>query len=193
MAPTSRRGAATDPSARATVHRAAGDLRVPGDRRRRRAGTGTARRELHRRAVAPVAGRLARVGLCGDRQRRWEQQVRTVTYRAVNVVVDKAGVVVADDLSRTFAGRRKRGADTNRRLAAWTKGLQHRRSLPVRRAKHPISINTDQGIESSRNEPRYSNHTVPWQNKTTRAGHVRDSASEAQPAEASTVMREGTS
>jgi hypothetical protein len=56
-------------------------------------------------------------------QRRWEHQVRTVTYRAVNAVVDKARVIVAEDLSRTFTGRRKLGADTNRRLAAWTKGI----------------------------------------------------------------------
>jgi IS605 OrfB family transposase len=56
-------------------------------------------------------------------RRRWEQQVRTVTYRAVNAVVDKARVIVAEDLSRTFTGRNKRGANTNRRLAAWTKGI----------------------------------------------------------------------
>jgi hypothetical protein len=56
-------------------------------------------------------------------QRRWEQQVATVTYRAVNAVVDKARVIVAEDLSRTFTGRRRRGADTNRRWAAWTTGI----------------------------------------------------------------------
>src|SRR3981081_4113400 len=56
-------------------------------------------------------------------QRRWEQQIRTGTYRAVNAVVDKATMIVAEDLSRTCTGRRKRGADTNRRLAAWTKGI----------------------------------------------------------------------
>jgi hypothetical protein len=56
-------------------------------------------------------------------QRRWEQQVRTVTYRAVNAVVDQARVIVAEDLSRTFTGRGTLGADTNRRLAAWTKGI----------------------------------------------------------------------
>jgi hypothetical protein len=39
------------------------------------------------------------------------------------VVVDKATMVVAEDLSRTFTGCRKLGADTNRRLAAWTKGI----------------------------------------------------------------------
>ena len=57
------------------------------------------------------------------RQRRWEQRVRTVTYRAVNAVVDNATMVVAEDLSRTFTGRNKRGADTNRRWAAWTTGI----------------------------------------------------------------------
>jgi transposase len=46
-----------------------------------------------------------------------------VTYRAVNAVVDNAGVIVAEDLSRTFTGRNKRGADTNRRWAAWTTGI----------------------------------------------------------------------
>jgi hypothetical protein len=46
-----------------------------------------------------------------------------VTYRAVNAVVDKATMIVAEDLSRTFTGRNKRGGDTNRRLAAWTTGI----------------------------------------------------------------------
>ena len=46
-----------------------------------------------------------------------------MTYRAVDAVVDKARVIVAEDLSRTFTGRRKRGADTNRRWAAWTTGI----------------------------------------------------------------------
>jgi hypothetical protein len=46
-----------------------------------------------------------------------------VTYRAVNAVVDKASVIVAEDLSRTFTGGRKRGADTNRWWAAWTTGV----------------------------------------------------------------------
>src|SRR3981189_1592480 len=46
-----------------------------------------------------------------------------VTYRAVNAVVDNATMIVAEDLSRTFTGRNKRGADPNRRWAAWTKGI----------------------------------------------------------------------
>jgi hypothetical protein len=34
----------------------------------------------------------------------------------VNAVVDNATVIVAEDLSRTFTGGRKRGADTNSAL-----------------------------------------------------------------------------
>jgi hypothetical protein len=45
------------------------------------------------------------------------------TYRAVNAVVDNASVIVAEDLSRTFTGRGKRGADTNRWWAAWMTGV----------------------------------------------------------------------
>jgi IS605 OrfB family transposase len=57
------------------------------------------------------------------RERRWRQRVRTVTYRAVNAVADKARVVVAEDLARPFTSQAKLGKNTNRRLAAWTKGL----------------------------------------------------------------------
>jgi hypothetical protein len=56
-------------------------------------------------------------------RRRWEQQVRMVPYRAVNAVADTATMIVADDLSRTFTGRRQLGADTNRRWAPWTTGI----------------------------------------------------------------------
>jgi hypothetical protein len=55
-------------------------------------------------------------------QRCWKQRVRMVTYRAVNAVVDKANVVVAEDLTRPFVSRAV-GANTKRRLAAWTKGV----------------------------------------------------------------------
>jgi transposase len=37
--------------------------------------------------------------------------------------VDKAARVVAEDLTKTFAGRQRLGKNTNRRLAAWTKGV----------------------------------------------------------------------
>ena len=38
-------------------------------------------------------------------------------------VVDKAATVVAEDLTKTFAGRKPLGKNINRRLAAWTKGV----------------------------------------------------------------------
>ena len=41
----------------------------------------------------------------------------------MNAVVDKATVIVAEDLSRTFTGGNKRGANTNRWWAAWMTGI----------------------------------------------------------------------
>jgi hypothetical protein len=96
-------------------------------------------RNARRAKVRPIANRAAQRGRHGKaewirrnnlgtlkkhrQQRRWEQQVATVTYRAVNAVVDNAGVIVAEDLSGTFTGRNTRGANTNRRWAAWTTGV----------------------------------------------------------------------
>lgn len=57
------------------------------------------------------------------RSSRWQQTVRTTTFRAVHAVVDKAGLIAAEDLTTTFTGRARRGRDVNRRLAAWTKGV----------------------------------------------------------------------
>jgi hypothetical protein len=53
----------------------------------------------------------------------WRQTVRTTTFRAVHAVVDKAASIAAEDLTKTFTGRARRGRDVNRRLAAWTKGV----------------------------------------------------------------------
>jgi hypothetical protein len=82
------------------------------------AGKETVRGQLGKAAGPPHQPRhrhktaaAASVGTAGPR----------VTYRAA--VVDKARVIVAEDLSRTSTGRRNRGADTNRRWAAWTKGI----------------------------------------------------------------------
>ncbi len=59
-----------------------------------------------------------------DRQAaRHQAQVRTEIFAAVHRVVDKAAVVVAEDLTKTFAGRKPLGKNMNRRLAAWTKGV----------------------------------------------------------------------
>lgn len=54
---------------------------------------------------------------------RWKQRVRTETFRAVNAVVDNASVIYAEDLTQQFASRASLGRTTNRRLAAWTKGI----------------------------------------------------------------------
>jgi hypothetical protein len=96
------------------------------DRNARRATLRSIANQAAQRGRHGTAERIRRTNLgtiTRQRQhRRWEQRVRTVTYRAVNAVVDKARVIVAEDLSRTFTGRGKRGADSNRRLAAWTTG-----------------------------------------------------------------------
>jgi transposase len=56
------------------------------------------------------------------RSSRWRQTVRTTTFRAVHAVVDKAALIAAEDLTKAFTGRARRGRNVNRRLAAWTKG-----------------------------------------------------------------------
>ncbi|MCQ8195642.1 zinc ribbon domain-containing protein, partial [Streptomyces rugosispiralis] len=57
------------------------------------------------------------------RSHAWKCRVRDLTFKAVHAVVDKANVIVAEDLARTFASRKKLGKNSNRRLAAWTKGI----------------------------------------------------------------------
>ncbi|MFE3319605.1 zinc ribbon domain-containing protein [Nocardia sp. NPDC059195] len=57
------------------------------------------------------------------RSNAWQCRVRDITFQAVHKVADKAAVIVAEDLTKTFAGRKKLGKNTNRRLAAWTKGV----------------------------------------------------------------------
>jgi IS605 OrfB family transposase len=73
---------------------------------------------------------------------RWKQHVRTVTYQAVNVVVDKASLIAAEDLTRSFTSR-PRGRNMNRRLAAWTKGVIARALTDVseRRGSALVMVN----------------------------------------------------
>lgn len=56
------------------------------------------------------------------RAARVKAELKTLTYTAVNSVVDKAGEVVAEDLSKPFGGKNL-GKKVNRRLSSWTKGL----------------------------------------------------------------------
>ncbi|MGO4429767.1 zinc ribbon domain-containing protein, partial [Streptomyces sp. MCAF7] len=53
----------------------------------------------------------------------WKCRVRDITFKAVHAVVDKANIIVAEDLTKTFSSRKQLGKNTNRRLAAWTKGI----------------------------------------------------------------------
>ncbi|MER5964887.1 zinc ribbon domain-containing protein [Streptomyces sp. NPDC002057] len=59
----------------------------------------------------------------GRRRRRFAALARSVTFTAVHAVVDRAGHVVAEDLTRSLPARKRLGKDANRRLAAWTKGV----------------------------------------------------------------------
>ncbi|THV27200.1 zinc ribbon domain-containing protein [Glycomyces paridis] len=81
-------------------------------------------RELGDCAKADRIGRNNLGTVKHDRRKlRFERQVRTETFTAVHRVVDKASHIVVEDLARTFLSRRRLGKNTNRRLAAWTKGV----------------------------------------------------------------------
>lgn len=82
--------------------------------------------QAEQRGDRKKADRIRRNNL-GTRKRQrqdlaWKTRVRDLTYRAVHAVVDDAAVIVAEDLTRPIHGR-SLGRNTNRRLAAWTKGV----------------------------------------------------------------------
>lgn len=54
--------------------------------------------------------------------RRIKAQIRDKVYKAVHAVVDKANVIVAEDLTAPMSGKNF-GKNVNRRLASWTKGV----------------------------------------------------------------------
>ncbi|WP_406043680.1 transposase [Micromonospora sp. NBC_00898] len=79
-----------------------------------------------------------------DRQAaRHRARVRTEISTAVHGVVDKAAIVVAEDLTRSFAGRKRLGKNVNRRLAAWTKGVtaEALTSVSERRGSALVRVN----------------------------------------------------
>ncbi len=79
-----------------------------------------------------------------DRQAaRHQAQVRTEIFTAVHRVVDKANVVVAEDLTKTFAGRKSLGKNMNRRLNAWTKGVtaEALKNVSERRGSALVHVN----------------------------------------------------
>ncbi|MFE9693583.1 RNA-guided endonuclease TnpB family protein [Micromonospora sp. NPDC005806] len=74
---------------------------------------------------------------------RHRAQVRTEIFTAVHRVVDKAATVVAEDLTKHFAGRKSLGKNINRRLAAWTKGVtaEALKSVSERRGSALVHVN----------------------------------------------------
>ena len=56
------------------------------------------------------------------RARKVKALIRDKVYKAVHEVVDKAEVIVAEDLTATMSGKNF-GKNVNRRLASWTKGV----------------------------------------------------------------------
>ncbi len=51
-----------------------------------------------------------------------QAKVKTIVFTAVNGVVDKAKIIVCEDLTKTFKSKNL-GKNTNRRLSGWVKGL----------------------------------------------------------------------
>ena len=106
-------------------------LRTESDRlkikNRRRAKIRSVAEKAAQRGDHSKAHRIARYNL-GTRKkararRRFEARARTVTFEAAHAIVTKASTMVAEDLTRSFTGRKRLGRNMNRRLAAWTKGL----------------------------------------------------------------------
>ena len=57
------------------------------------------------------------------RQDTQKAKLKTLIYTATHRLVDKAKLIVAEDLSSPIQGKRNYGKNTNRRLNTWVKGL----------------------------------------------------------------------
>lgn len=55
--------------------------------------------------------------------RRHKNKIKDIVYKAANAVVDKALVVVCEDLTSPIANNKPMGKNVNRRLSSWTKGI----------------------------------------------------------------------
>ena len=94
------------------------------ERNRRRAKLRSIANNTSNRAKADRIHRHNLGTVKRDRQAaKHNATVRTEIFTAVHRVVDKAGTVVAEDLTKSFAGRKQLSRNMNRRLAAWTKGV----------------------------------------------------------------------
>ncbi|MEU8080868.1 transposase [Catellatospora citrea] len=79
-----------------------------------------------------------------DRQAAHHQaRVRTEIFTAVHAVIDKADMVIAEDLTRNFASHKPLGRNVNRRLAGWTKGVtaEALTSVSERRGSALVHVN----------------------------------------------------
>ena len=117
------------------------------ERNRRRAklrsiANTAAQRGEHPKAARIKANNLGHVKR--DRQTaRHRARVRTESFTAVHRVIDKAGTVVAEDLAKSFAGRKSLGRNINRRLAGWTKGVtaEALKAVSERRGSALVHVN----------------------------------------------------
>jgi hypothetical protein len=113
---------------------------------RRRAKIRAAAKRAAARGDQAKADRITRCNLGTAKKararHRFEGRARTVTFEAVHAVIDKAATIVAEDLTKPFAGRNY-GRNMNRRLAAWTKGLtaEALHSASERRSSALVHVN----------------------------------------------------
>lgn len=68
------------------------------------------------------ANNLGRVKL-DKRQEKQKAKLRTLIFTATHKLVDKAGMVVAEDLTSPIKSKTSYGKNQNRRMNQWTKGL----------------------------------------------------------------------
>lgn len=80
-----------------------------------------ARKKPHKRA-AIEKNNLGRKKL-DKRQDTQVTKLRTLIFTATHRLVDKAGMIVAEDLTSPIASKTNYGKNTNRRLNQWTKGI----------------------------------------------------------------------
>jgi IS605 OrfB family transposase len=117
------------------------------ERNRRRAKLRSIANSAEQRGNSRKAERIRRNNLGTikrDRQAAKHQaRVRTEIFTAVHRVVDKAATVVAEDLTKTFAGRKPLGRNMNRRLAGWTKGVtaEALKNVSERRGSALVHVN----------------------------------------------------
>ena len=97
---------------------------------------------------------LGRIKL-DKRQERQKSKLKTLIYTATHTLVDKAGVIVAEDLTSPIQSKRTYGKASNRRLNTWVKGMladaltnvSHRRGSAVHLVNAAYTSQTDSFLE----------------------------------------------